>query len=354
MPATPGTVSPCRPGWPSVADLAGPAGSPRRRSRAAGRPSCWTVIFQFQHLAGHVHGDRAGTGPPLATRGGDPGRCRGTWFGQPAGHGVHRLGEVAPRCRRRRGPGPGRRACRRCRPRGATRVDLVGERGTAGRPSRFTVPGHPQGTRPRQPLVAAAQVDGLGQVAGGDRAQHPPRPPPSAGPARRPGRWRRLDGARPRPPSPLPGRSRSSSRPSRPTTRPGPRSSSPVRCRLRSTTSLTTVASRAIGRLRVARHPQPDPEVAVPYGGQRGPAAGRPRPRPGRPGATGASTLRPGSRRRAFSAGTTGAHHGTLQARNVGQSRTSFRTRGARGGRMAGWRGRLAGRLSSVPPSRRP
>ena len=82
---------------------------------------------------------------------------------------------------------------------------------------------------PAQRLVAAAQLDALGQVALGHRLDHPGHLGDRAGPGRRPGRWRRSYGLGPGAlGAPAPS-SRSVSRPSRPAVRRTRRSSAASR-----------------------------------------------------------------------------------------------------------------------------
>ena len=94
----------------------GPPGSPRRRTDDSWSTIVLTVRLQLEHLARHVDRDLAGQ-VAVGHRGGHLGDVAHL-VGQVAGHRVDRVGEVLPAARDARAPGPGRRACPRCRPRG--------------------------------------------------------------------------------------------------------------------------------------------------------------------------------------------------------------------------------------------
>ena len=166
VPATPGTVA-LPPSTPSV-----PTSRATRVTSSANARSWSTIVFTVVFSSSISPATSTVTvrdRSPLATAVVTSGDVADL-VGQPAGHRVHRVGQVPPGAGDAADPGLAAEL--------AVGADLAGDPGhLVGEVAQLgdhavDGPGHPEELA-AQPLVARAQVDHLGQVAGGDRAEHP-------------------------------------------------------------------------------------------------------------------------------------------------------------------------------------
>ena len=130
VPATPGTCA-----WPPSL----PSVPTSRATRVTSEANDVELVhhrvdgvLELENFAAHVDGDLAGQ--VAARDGGRHLRDVTHLVGQVAAHGVDRVGQVLPGAGDARHDAPGRRACRRCRPR-ARRASLPKRTSAAGPPS---------------------------------------------------------------------------------------------------------------------------------------------------------------------------------------------------------------------------